>query len=658
MCGIAGIVAEGMGRHQLMPQVERMLWQLEHRGPDGLGVYCDPPVVLGHARLAIIDLAGGAQPIHNEDRTVWVSFNGEIFNYLELRASLERSGHRFYTQTDTEVLVHLYEEKGDRFVEELNGQFAISLWDARQQRLLLVRDRVGITPLFYQHTGKNFCFASEIKAILALNERAPVLNPQALDQIMTFWSPLSPETLFRGISEVKPGEMVEYRSGKINQRRYWDWTFPTPGKFRQASESSLIEELGDLLNDSIRLRLRADVPVGAYLSGGLDSSLLVSMIHRYGNADLKTFSLAFQEPTLDESSFQSALVGKLGLQHHQVLCRNQDIAENFTRAIWQTELPILRTAPVPMLQLSELVRKQGYKVVLTGEGADEVFGGYDIFKEAKIRRFWSQQRNSSWRPLLFKRLYPYLELSQRQGRAYLESFFGVGLDEPNLPWFSHLPRWRTTALCKVFYSKEFASSLSNDPIAMLRDSLPDNIPQWHSFNQAQYVESKTLLASYLLSSQGDRMQMASGVECRFPYLDHRLIEFAAQLPPRLKMKVLREKYLLKELARGYLPAEIVNRHKQPYRAPDIAAFFNQGVASDYVNELLSPNTLKEYGYFDPAKVGRLLEKIRQGRVIGQKDNMAFVSVLSTQVWHQLFIKGLRLSLKTSSQLTLEDMSFT
>lgn len=636
MCGIAGILNLTNGRPPSEVELSPMITQLRHRGPDGYGYFSDAKVGLAHARLSIIDLAGGKQPIHNEDRTVWVVFNGEIFNYVELRVQLESQGHRFYTQSDTEVLVHLYEQYGDEFVHHLNGQYAIALWDTTRRRLLLVRDRTGILPLFYTQAHERLLFASEVKAILPALGQSPRLNPAALDQIMTFWSPVSPETIFENIYEVSPGYMLSVNGTEVKHSRYWDWSFPEDSAYHQGGVSDQADQLRELLIDATRLRLRADVPVGAYLSGGLDSSALAALIRQHGDAHLRTFSIGFEDHGFDESEYQNQMVGHLQTDHSRVTCRREDIADAFQRTIWHTESPILRTAPVPMGLLSGLVHAQGFKVVLTGEGADEVLGGYDLFKEAKIRRFWAKNPTSGMRPLLLKRLYPYLDMPQGRAATYLAAFFGMGIDRPDSPVFAHLPRWVSTAKSKEFLSKEFRDSLRADAQKTLESRLPAALSAWHPFNRAQYIEAKSLMAGYLLCSQGDRMLMANSVEGRFPFLDHRVIEFASRIDPRLKMHVLNEKYLLKQAMRRYLPETIIQRYKQPYRAPDIASFMS-GPVPDYVDEMMSESKLRHTGYFDAAKTARLFQKARQGRATGNKDNMAFVCILSTQIWHHLFV---------------------
>ena len=636
MCGIAGIFHPA-GHQSDEALLKSMISRVHHRGPDGYGYYSDSDVGLAHARLSIIDIAGGKQPIHNEDQSVWVIFNGEIFNYIELREDLQKKGHRFYTKTDTEVIVHLYEEYGNNFVSHLNGQFAIALWDKKSKTLILTRDRTGITPLFFTQESGKLIFASEIKAILPALKSIPAMNINALDQLFTFWAPISPNTLFEGIEEVSPGEIITFCGKKMSRSKYWDWLYPANGHYRNDSEDDLAEELKELLIDATRIRLRSDVPVAAYLSGGLDSSVLVSVIKNFTDTPLRTFSIGFDEAEMDESSFQKELIKHLEADHSRIQCSNEDISENFEKTVWHTEAPILRTAPIPMGMLSSLVHQSDYKVVLTGEGADEVLGGYDIFKEAKIRQFWAVNKDSAFRPLLLKRLYPYLDISPGKSQVYLQNFFGAGLDQPDLSYFSHIPRWVTTAKTKEFYSDSVKSSLSDTAIDDIQATFPKQLSKWHPFNKGQYIEAKSLMAGYLLCSQGDRMLMRNSVEGRFPFLDHRVIEFAQKLHPKIKMKALNEKYLLKRALGQYIPDSITNRHKQPYRAPDIPSF-TVGKGKEIVSDLLSEDKIKRYDYFDPAKVSLLLRKIKAGRAIGFKDNMAFMGVISTQMWHHLFIE--------------------
>lgn len=639
MCGIAGILSLGSAPPPEQSELAAMIGCLRHRGPDGIGFFTRGRIGFAHSRLSIIDLAGGDQPIHNEDMSVWVTFNGEIFNYVELRAELEQRGHRFYTHSDTEVIVHLYEEHGDDFVTHLNGQFAIALWDTRRERLVLARDRVGIRPLFYAQHDERLVFASEVKALFALPGMPRRIDPLALAEIFTFWAPIGSRSVFAGVQSLPPGHVLTAEGGRITTRCYWDWDFPAGMPEATRSGADYADELRELLIDAVRLQLRADVPVGAYLSGGLDSSIITSLIHHFTDTPLRTFSLTFDDAEFDESEHQQRVVDYLGTQHSQVRCSHADIASAFPRALWNTESPVLRTAPVPLMLLSGLVREQGYKVVLTGEGADEVFGGYDLFKEARVRRFMARAPHSQARPQLLKRLYPYLRHSPASSAGFAQRFFSEGVEHLNEPYFSHIPRWNTTGRISQFFSASMRESIGGwNAHAAIEATLPPGIRGWSPMARDQYVEAHTLMSGYLLNSQGDRMGMANSIEGRFPFLDHRVIEFANRLPPRYKLMGLTEKYLLKRSMTGLLPEAVRTRSKQPYRAPDNQSFFRDGKSIEYVSELLSERRVSEAGYFDPVAVGKLLAKCRAGRAIGFGDNMAFVGILSTMWIDELFVR--------------------
>lgn len=616
-----------------------MISTLHHRGPDGAGFHQDGPVGLAHARLSIIDLATGDQPLANEDRTIWTVFNGEIFNYVELRAALERAGHVFRTSSDTETIVHAYEEYGDDFVRHLNGQFAIALWDSRRRRLLLIRDRVGIRPLFVQRDGNRLLFASEIKAILSVSEQPRRLDLTGLAQTFTGWAPVEERTAFEGIKSLPPGCFLSFEAGREELQRYWDWEYPVSGEESKHSFEQAAEELRALLDDAIKLQLRADVPVGAYLSGGLDSSIIAALIRKRSDVPLRTFSVVFEDAEFDESEHQQRMVRHLGTDHTSVRCTREDIGEAFGKLIEHVEVPIVRTGPVPLMILSQHVRESGFKVVLTGEGADEVFGGYDIFKEARIRRFWARQPDSKWRPALLTRLYPYLKHSPVGSGAFAQSFFGQGFAEADSPFFAHAMRWSTTRRVQMFLSDDVRSYLStHDPMAELQQALPPGFMSWRAASRDQYVEAKTLLYGYLLSSQGDRVAMANSVEGRVPFLDHRVIEFANRLPPRYRLQGLREKAVLRAAVRDILPDEILHRVKQPYRSPDVQSFFPDGKPAAIVEEHLTRERLSQAGYFNPQLVQRLLDKCRAGKAIGFADNMALVGILSTMIIHDRFVR--------------------
>ncbi len=646
MCGIAGYFALTPRPLPGQEVLERMVDAVRHRGPDDSGTYLDGRAGLGHRRLSIIDLAGGRQPLAVADRTLWVTFNGEIFNYIELRKALAGRGCVFRTNSDTETILHAYAEHGTEGTALLNGDFAYALWDRRRGRLLLARDRMGVRPLYYTVRDGVLVFASEVKSLLRYPGMRAELDPLALDQCFTFWSPLAPRTAFKDIFELPPGHQLVAEDGRITIRPYWQLRFP-PRNERQvggngdAREAELAEEVECLLDDATRIRLRADVPVGSYLSGGFDSSATTALARRHNGESLRTFSLEFESPQLNEAPWQQAMVAALGTEHSALHCRRADIAAHFPDVIRHTERPIVRSAPAALYLLARQVRSHGFKVVLTGEGADEVFGGYDIFKEDKVRRFWARQPASQWRPLLLRRLYPYLGELQSQPSRYLEAFFRTGLERRDDPLFSHLPRFALTRRIAQFYSPQLRERINGyDPLEELRASLPADFARWHPLSRVQYLETGCLLPGYILSSQGDRVAMAHAVEGRFPFLDHRVVELGARLPPGLKLKGLREKHLLRRALGRHLPTTIVERPKQPYRAPDAESFAGPE-APEYVRALLSPGAIARAGYFEPRAVAHLVAKCsRPLAAVSAGDNMAFMAVLSTQLLHTHFVGAL------------------
>ncbi|HUV30024.1 MAG TPA: asparagine synthase (glutamine-hydrolyzing) [Acidobacteriota bacterium] len=638
MCGIAGYFHLDGPAPPDRELIARMVNVIRHRGPDEFGAYFDNRCALGQARLSIIDLEGGSQPLCNEDGSVWVTYNGEIFNYIELREDLTKRGHRFRTTSDTEVIVHAYEEYGRNCLDYFNGQFAFAVYDRARQSLLLARDRLGIRPAFYTVHEGCFYFASEIKSIFCNPSIPRRLDLKALDETFTWWTSAPPRTMFENVNELEAGTFVEIRQGRLNEGRYWTMAFPTRFDYHRPV-ASYAEELHALLVDSVRLRLRADVPVGAYLSGGLDSSVTTALVRHFTKARLETFSVTFEDKAYDESSYQVQMARYLGTDHHTVHCTYRTIADAFPSVIWHTERPLVRTAPTPLYLLSGLVRDHNFKVVLTGEGSDEILGGYDIFKETLIRSFWAKNPDSPWRPSLLRRLYPTLPVSGARARYYLEQFYKAGLDQPDSYHFSHIPRINTTSKIKGFFSAEAGQAVAgHDATAVFGRGLPDAFSSWHHLAKAQYLEAKSLLAGYLLSSQGDRVSAANSVEGRFPFLDHRVVEFAATIPPGYKIFGLNEKYVLKKAMAAELPANIIARVKQPYMAPDSNSFV-QDDSPDWVGQMLSESTVARAGIFNPAAVAKLEKKCRRqaGTHLSFKDNMSFVGILSTQLLVHRFI---------------------
>jgi asparagine synthase (glutamine-hydrolysing) len=613
-----------------------MVNMIRHRGPDEFGAYLDDKCVLGQARLSIIDLSTGSQPLANEDETVWITFNGEIFNYVELRPELEKLGHRFRTRSDTEVIVHAYEQWGKECLKRFNGQWAFAIYDKKKGRLFISRDRLGVRPLFYTTHDRRFYFASEIKAIFCDAAVPRELDFRGLDEIFTWWTTAPPRTAFLGINELEPGSYIEIKNGFINKGRYWQMEFPETYD-RERSLNSWAEELHALLVDAVRLRLRADVPVGAYLSGGLDSSAITSLIRHFTSNRVETFSIAFHDKAYDESGYQKHVAEYLGTNHHQIQCGYREIAENFPKVIWHTERPILRTAPTPLFMLSGLVRDNNFKVVLTGEGSDEILGGYDIFKEALIRKFWSKDPHSAWRPALLRRLYPTLPLSPGRAKFYLETFYKAGLSESEKYHFSHLPRISTTSKIKLLFSDDVKAQIDGyDSTCAFERFIPSAFNDWHHLARAQYLEATTLLSGYLLSSQGDRVTAAHSVEGRFPFLDYRVVELGARIPPWHKILGLKEKIVLKKAMKGELPSEITDRVKQPYMAPDSNSFV-QPDSPGYVEEMLSEASLRRAG----VNAARMKEKCTRlsHAHLSFKDNMSFIGILSTQLLVDLYIEN-------------------
>ena len=650
MCGICGILNVS-GSPVEASRITNMLDRIRHRGPDDSGIYTNGMIGLGHARLSIIDLTGGHQPMHNAEGTVSITFNGEIFNYLELRRELEQNGHEFKTNSDTEVIIHLYEEEGENCVRRFNGQWAFALWDARRQKLFLSRDRLGVRPLFYARTRNSFYFASEIKALLASPEISREIDLRGLNQIFTFWAPVPPRTTFREVSQLPPGCSLTIEDGRCTVEPYWSPAYaPIPCQ-DSGRESQLGQELLELLQDATHVRLRADVPVGAYLSGGIDSTVTTALAQTLAGNRLRSFSITFADSEFDESTFQKEASSRLGTKHTNISCSRSDIAHVFPEVIWHAEQPVLSYGAGPDVSALKIGAREWLQGGLTGEGADEILGGYDLFKETKIRLFWAQNLHSRWRPLLLKCLYPYMHDLQRQSPEYLQQFFRVNEQNLASPFFSHLPRWELTSRLQLLLSREVLAELrSHNPVQELEACLPASYHSWSPFNRAEYLELKLLLPGYILSAQGDRMAMAHSVEGRYPFLDHRVVEFASQLPPHLKMKVLTEKYLLKQATGHMIPSSIMRRTKQPYRAPDGKSFFGPD-APEYVQELLSETAIGDQGIFDREAVGALVRKFRSGRASSTKDNMALIGVLSTQLLLHQFSNQERRPYEPCAQLT-------
>lgn len=632
MCGIAGIVTarNGSASSPDPRELTRMAGALKHRGPDGFGYYVDDRAGLAHARLSIIDRAGGAQPMCNEDGSLWVSFNGEVFNFIELRDELERAGHAFKTRSDTETIVHAFEQWGMEAFARFNGQFAIALWDARSGELHLARDRVGICPLFIARREGFVAFGSEIKAIAA-GGRVPMRpNAFGVAQAIMLWSASAPTTCFEGIECVEPGTVVSFTPDlQSRARSFAPIAFDEDRASRQGLPEAA-EELEAKLKDAVRLRLRADVPVGAYLSGGLDSSVIARLVTLAESSPLETFSLRFEDKQFDEGGPQQRMAKLLGTRHHEVVVSPKHIADALPLVIRHCETPLTRTGPAPMFLLSRLVRECGFRVVLTGEGADEFLGGYDVFKEARIRAFWARQAGSTARPALLARVHPYV--AGAKSPEMWREFFKRGLANTNDPFYSHRPRWENTAWALRFLAPGVRDACA--PQALVDAAAKQLPPGWERagvMSRAQSIERAMFMSSYLLSSQGDRALMASSVEGRFPFLDPAVIAMGTRLPDRLKMVGLREKVALRKLASKSLPEEVWGRRKWPYRAPIASALFGAG-APDFVRELLSPASIAACELLDPKPASAIAARGLGSGTLGEREEMALLAVITIQLW--------------------------
>ncbi len=641
MCGIAGIFNYTSFKESSPEQnVKNMLSMIKHRGPDESGIFLDNNIGIGSVRLSIIDLSSGQQPMSDQTGRYWIVYNGEIFNYKELRSELIKKGIKFKTTSDTEVVVQMYATYGVDCLKKFNGQFAFCIWDRYKKEMFLARDRVGIRPLFYWLQNNSFALCSEIKGLFTLDKIERSIDEESISQIFTFWTTITPKTPFKNIFELPPGHYLYVNSKGIKVKKYWNLEFPSLKNRRTNNISDSIEELDELLNHAVKIRLRADVPVGAYLSGGLDSSLTTSYIKKINPEILNTFSIGFSEKEYDESNYQLEAARFFNTNHTALSCTSEQLAENFTETIWHTEFPILRTSPIPMFLLSKKVRENNIKVVITGEGADEFFGGYNIFKESKIRRFWASQPESEVRPRLFTKLYPYIPQLKDSSTFSLKMFFGYKLNDTENPFYSHILRWNNTSRLKSFFSDDFSSALNGKNLSdEIFKTLPSDYKNWSDLAKSQYLEATIFMSGYLLSSQGDRMAMGNSVEGRYPFLDHRIIEFSSKLPDSFKLNCLNEKFILKKLSIGKIPASIVSRPKQAYRAP-VSNILNRQKATNFTYDILSDTSIKSFGIFNPDKIKKLVAKIDRHVTISEIDQMALVGILSTQTLYSLFINKL------------------
>ncbi len=625
MCGIAGIVRPDPGDPVDEQALLRMARSIRHRGPDGFGLLIDPGAGLVSTRLSIVDLEHGWQPLVDDRSGSVLVYNGEVYNHPELRAWMRTRGVEFRTRSDTEVVHALLELEGPEGLGRLNGQFALAWWQPRARRLTLVRDRFGVRPLHWSWRDDGaLVFGSEAKALFASGEVSAAIDMAGIDQAFTLWAPQSPQTAFAGVEQLEPGGLLVWERGEIVERRRW-WR---AGPEQPGADA----ELEPTLRDSVAMRLRADVPVGAYLSGGLDSSLISALAQVEKEGELRTFSVAFDDPAYDERAEQELVASALGTSHHVVVAGAAEIGDAFPEVIRHAEVPLVRTAPVPLYLLAREVNEHDLKVVVTGEGADELFWGYDLFKEVAIR---DMHRDDPDRAMeLLDRLYPHLGASSRRGPGWTRFLLEIDDDDPLA---SHLTRVRSTESVRAFYRDEVRAELSVDAaLEPVRDELPSGFAGWDPLERAAWLEVTTLLEPYLLAAQGDRVAMAHGVEGRYPFLDHRVYACSVGLGGEEKLNDDEDKIALRRLADELLPPSIVGRRKQPYRAPEVTPFFSASSPA-WVEEMLSTSSLESVGLWDHRRVEGLLRRCREGRATGVREGMALIGILSTQLWHEAFI---------------------
>ena len=623
MCGICGMAHADVNRSVDPELLRRMTDSMVHRGPDSSGLFCVPGVGLGIRRLSIIDLETGDQPIANEDGTITVVCNGEIYNYLELRQKLLLRGHTFRTHSDVEVLVHLYEEHGPELVHRLRGMFGFALWDSRRRQLLLARDRMGIKPLNYARFGQGICFASENKAILASGLIEKRLSRKALGELFSWGFVLAPHTLHDDVFRLPPGHYLTYREGQMAVHRYWQPAFPSRNDFQDKPEEEWCRQLREKLEETVRLHLRSDVAVGSWLSAGLDSSTIAALAGQVSAQPVATYSLSFEDPACDEVRTQPVLSDfpHYRLQGRKFVFRLSDF-DQLRKAVWHTEELSLSAVEVPRMALARQVAADG-KVVLTGEGADELLGGYRWYHGDRVLRPCSRLPDPLIRGIsrmLLRRWRP------RTARLF-EAPLAMGWER-----FHAMVAPNNWEIMRHLLRDDVLENVPLPP-APVGFRVPDDFARWAPFCQLQYLDMCLRLPNYIIPDV-DRSSMAWSVEARLPFLDHELIEFCSLIPPRLKMKRLTEKWILRKAMEKVLPAAICWRRKRGMEAP-VRAFFSRPLP-EFARELLSPQRLRETGVFNPAAVGSLLTAHQQGAADYSRQLMG---VLSIEIWQELFLKN-------------------
>lgn len=631
MCGICGFA--GFRDDELL---KRMMRKLAHRGPDDSGSFIDEYASLGHQRLSIIDLQTGHQPIYNENKTLWIVFNGEVYNYLELREKLVNKGHRFYTRTDTEVVLHAYEEYGKNCLKHFNGEFAFAIWDKNQQELFLARDRLGIRHLYYLFQGGEFLFASEIKSLLEYEKFLPEINYQAVDVYLTLRFVPREMSFFKGVEKLEPATILTFKEGKIKKEKYWEIELK---KSNFKKEKDYIEGFYELLQDSVRLRLRSDVPLGAHLSGGVDSSSIAYLATKLSNQPLKTFVIAYGTD-IDETGPARRMANFLGTEHHELYVTPADF-ELLPRIIWHFDEPLGDPIIIPLYLLAKATREK-VKVVLTGEGADEILAGYVHQLTLFYAQHYQKIAPSFVSNLLVKPLIKMAPLSLLDRFFPYPASLGVKGKDKLINFLSQTTSWGQSylSLASLFDEGDKKELYTESFMRLVGQAYPlkNDIEHWLSEkNDSNFLDRLLLfdLSRWLADNQNfkqDRVTMANALEARVPFLDHRLVEYSFTLPSKLKINRFENKILLRKTFANRLPEKVAWRKKQAFFIP-VEKCFKKGF-DDFIRSILNPKTVKKRGYFEYGYIEKVLKNLEGSALIYNKQLMALVNL---ELWHQVYI---------------------
>jgi asparagine synthase (glutamine-hydrolysing) len=633
MCGIIGFHDESLTPEQVENTLLEMLYYQNHRGPDEAGYLAMDDFGMGTSRLSILDLKTGQQPFADPEERYILCYNGELYNYIEIRDELISLGVNFITNSDTEVILQSWIIWKEKAFQKFNGAYAFVIFDRESNDLTLVRDRFGQRPLYYYQSNSHLYFASEIKSFIPCSNVDINLNPSTLSNIYKCWGGVSNLTAFENINQVPNGSYLSYNlhNRNLNIIQYYQLSLNNEdflGSYEDAQK-----ELKELIKDAVKIRLRSDVEIGTYLSGGLDSTITTALVKEFIGEKLNTYSIAFADKDFDESVFQETASNKIGTKHHILKINNEDIVANFNDAIWHAEVPVFRTALVPLLMLSKKVNEDGIKVAITGEGADESFLGYNIFKETILRSNWKElDETDKWNSI--QQLYPYLKHFNKSNTEQLLGYYNHSIKNDS-DYFSHLLRFINSNFSRKLLKFDSETDYLKDYIKKYSSNYDD----YTILQEAKFIEFNTLLSGYLLSSQGDRVSLANSVENRAPFMDFRIIEFAAKLPENwLLGDNFNEKKILKDVFGSIIPTEIKDRTKQPYRAPDALAFHQN---KNYVDKIINEKELNKIEFLNVKFCISLKNKIMDHSIekISPKLNQAFIFLLSTVILHQQFVQN-------------------